>query len=140
MENVAWFLLLEEIYFQYQTPSQKFEMGKTFEIVYSLLVADIAIPCQVFLWPWGQNLRFGSLSHTLKTGIPVEEGDCILKLLQRVSRPEIQLGVAFHSELDFIYFLTQEAVYILVHFKFLRVQLPHVRENMPTAYFRSVQS
>ncbi len=45
--------------------------------------------------------RFHSI-YTLKTGIPVEEGDCILKLLWRVSRPEIQLGVAFHSELDFI--------------------------------------
>ncbi len=73
---------------------------------------------------------------TLKTGITVEERVCILKLLRRVSRPEIQLGVAFHSELYFIfncngiyfssqeqiaYFLTQEAVYILIHFKFLRV-------------------
>ncbi len=38
-------------------------------------------------------------SYTLKTGIPVEEGDSILKLLQRVSRPEIQLGVGIHSEL-----------------------------------------
>ena len=38
-------------------------------------------------------------TYTLKTGISVEEGDCILKLLRRVSRPEIQLGVAFHSEL-----------------------------------------
>ena len=44
--------------------------------------------------------RFCSnLIHTLKTGIPVKERDCILKLLRRVSRPEIQLGVAFHSEL-----------------------------------------
>ncbi len=39
--------------------------------------------------------------YTLKTGIPVEEG--VLKLLRRVSRPEIQLGVAFHSELNFIF-------------------------------------
>ncbi len=38
--------------------------------------------------------------HTLKTDIPVEEGDCISKLLRRVSRPEIQLGVAFPSELE----------------------------------------
>ena len=37
-----------------------------------------------------------NLNYTLKTGIPIEEGDCILKLLRRVSRPEIQLGVAFH--------------------------------------------
>ncbi len=80
-------------------------------------------------------LHFDTHLITLKTGIPVEEGDCILKLLRRVSHPEIQSGVAFHSELDFIncngiyfssqeriaYFLTQEAVYILVHFKFLRV-------------------
>ena len=34
-------------------------------------------------------------------GIPVEEGDSILKLLRRVFRPEIQLGVGFYSELDF---------------------------------------
>ncbi len=39
-------------------------------------------------------------THTLKTGIPVEEGDSILKLLRRVSRPEIQLGVVFYSELS----------------------------------------
>ncbi len=88
--------------------------------------------CYLDFWRW---------RYTLKTGIPVEEGDCILKLLRRLSRPEIQLGVAFHSELDFIfttfivnfngiyfssqeqiaYFLTQEAVNILVHFKLLRV-------------------
>ncbi len=41
--------------------------------------------------------------YTLKTGIPVEEGDSILKLLQRVSRPEIQLGVGIHSELDHLF-------------------------------------
>ena len=40
--------------------------------------------------------------YTLKTGFPVEEGDSILKLLQRVSRPGIQLGVGFYSEYDFI--------------------------------------
>ncbi len=34
--------------------------------------------------------------YPLKTGIPVEEGDSILKLLRRVSRPEIQLGVVFY--------------------------------------------
>ncbi len=34
-----------------------------------------------------------------QTGIPVEEGDSILKLLWRVSRPDIQLGVGIHSEL-----------------------------------------
>ncbi len=37
-------------------------------------------------------------TYTLKTGIPVEEGDSILKLLWRVSRPEIQLGVGMYSE------------------------------------------
>ncbi len=78
------------------------------------------------------------LTHTLKTGIPIEEGDSIFKFLRRVSRPEIQLGVVIHSELDFIincngiyfssqeqiaYFLTQEAVYFRVHFKFLRVHV-----------------
>ena len=60
----------------------------------------------------------------------LRKGDSILKLLQRVSRPEIHLWVGFHSELDGIYFssqeqiayfLTQEAAYLLVHFKFLRV-------------------
>ncbi len=39
---------------------------------------------------------------TLKTGIPAEDVDPILKLLRGVSRPEIQLGVAIHSELDFL--------------------------------------
>ena len=37
----------------------------------------------------------------LKTGIPIdmiEERDSILKLLRRISRPEIQLGVAFLSD------------------------------------------
>ncbi len=34
-------------------------------------------------------------SYTLKTGIPVEEGDSILMLMQKVFRPEIQLGVGF---------------------------------------------
>ncbi len=42
---------------------------------------------------------------TLKTGIPVEEGDSILKLLQRVSRPDIQLWVGIHSELHVDFFL-----------------------------------
>ncbi len=41
--------------------------------------------------------------YTLKTGIPVEEGESILKLLRRVSHPEIQLGVGIHSELDFFF-------------------------------------
>ena len=41
--------------------------------------------------------------YTLKIGIPVEEGDSILKLLWRVSRPEIQLGVGIHSELDLLF-------------------------------------
>ena len=35
--------------------------------------------------------------YTLKTGIPVEEGDSFLKLLRRVSRPERQLGVGFYG-------------------------------------------
>ncbi len=35
------------------------------------------------------------LSFTLKTGIPIEEGDSSLKLLRRVSLPEIQLEVVF---------------------------------------------
>ncbi len=43
------------------------------------------------------------IGYTLKTGIPVEEADSILKLLWRVSRPEMQLGVIFYSELDFIF-------------------------------------
>ncbi len=42
-------------------------------------------------------------AHTLETGIPVEEGDSFLKLLQRGSCPEIQLGVGIHSELDFFF-------------------------------------
>ncbi len=71
-------------------------------------------------------------AYTIKTGIPIEEGDstCILKLLRRVSRPEIQLagrvnctGIYFSSQEQIAYFLTQEAVYSLFHFKFLRVQL-----------------
>ncbi len=37
-----------------------------------------------------------NITYTLKTGIPVEEADSILKLLRRVSRPEIQLGVVFY--------------------------------------------
>ncbi len=44
------------------------------------------------------------ICHTLKTGIPVEEGDSILMLMWRVSRPEIQLGVGIHSELDFFFY------------------------------------
>ena len=35
-------------------------------------------------------------TETLKTGIPIEEGDSILKLLRGVSRPEIQSGVGFN--------------------------------------------
>ncbi len=77
--------------------------------------------------------------YTLKTGIPIEEGVFILKLLWRVSHPQIQLGVVFlfrtttfivncngiyfSSQEQIAYFLTQEAVYLLVHFKFLRVQI-----------------
>ncbi len=75
-------------------------------------------------------MGFLTSNYTLKTGIPIEEGDSILKLLRRGSRPEIQLGLGIYSKLDGIYFssqeqiayfLTQEAVYFLVHFKFLRV-------------------
>ncbi len=55
----------------------------------------------------------------------VDEGDSILKLQRRVSRPEIQLGMGIHSEFSsqeqIACFLSQEAVYFLVHFKFLRV-------------------
>ncbi len=32
---------------------------------------------------------------TLKTGIPIEDVDPILKLLRGVSHPEIQLGISF---------------------------------------------
>ena len=42
-------------------------------------------------------------SCTLKTDIPIEDLDPILKLLRGVSRPDIQLGVASHSELDFFF-------------------------------------
>ena len=59
-------------------------------------------------------VKFLMLRYALKTGIPVEEGDSILKLLQRVSHPEIQLGVGFHSEFSsqeqIAYFLTQEGI------------------------------
>ena len=47
------------------------------------------------------HMGFLTSNYTLKTGIPIEEGDSILKLLRRVSRPEIQLGMGIHSELDF---------------------------------------
>ncbi len=45
-------------------------------------------------------------SFPLKTGIPVEERDSILKLVRRVSHPEIQLGVGFYG----IYFPSQEQI------------------------------
>ncbi len=66
------------------------------------------------------------MRYTLKTGIPTEDVDPILKLLRGVSRPETQLGVAIHGicfsrQEQISYFLTQEAVHLLVHFKFLRV-------------------
>ena len=48
--------------------------------------------------PWNWESKY-----TLKTGIPVEEGDSILKLLWKVFHPEIQLGLGFYSELDFIF-------------------------------------
>ncbi len=51
--------------------------------------------------------------HTLKTGTPVEDGDPILKLLQRVSCPEIQFGVGIHSELDFFPNRTNKNVFFL---------------------------
>ena len=87
------------------------------------------------MWNVASILLFATGSvYTLKTGIPVEEGDSILKLLRRVSRPDIQLGVGIHSEAiincngiyfssqeQIVYFLIQEAVYFLVHFKFPRV-------------------
>ncbi len=37
--------------------------------------------------------------NTLKTGIPVEEGDSILKLLRRVSRPEMEFTFQVRSKL-----------------------------------------
>ncbi len=53
---------------------------------------------------WGSGaMQVYATVRTLKTGIPVEEADSILKLLGRVSCPEIQLGVVFYSELDFIF-------------------------------------
>ncbi len=48
----------------------------------------------------------------------------MLKLLRGDSRPEIQLGVGIHSELDdkqITYILSEDQVRILVLFKFLRV-------------------
>ncbi len=70
----------------------------------------------------------------------VEDGDSILKYLQRVSHPEIKFGggincngillqnlsilsrkIYFSSQEKIAYFLTQEAAHLLVHFKFLRV-------------------
>ncbi len=42
----------------------------------------------------------------------IEDGDSILKYLQGVSLPEIKFGRYFSR-----YFLTQEAVHLLVHFK-----------------------
>ncbi len=47
--------------------------------------------------------KFVELVYSLKTGIPIEEGDSILKLLRRVSHPEIQLGVVFDSEFEFLF-------------------------------------
>ncbi len=42
---------------------------------------------------WGVPETQAKSAYTLKTGIPVEEGDRILKLLRRVSRPEIQISM-----------------------------------------------
>ena len=47
------------------------------------------------------DIIYSVTCHTLKTGTPVEDGDSNFKLLREVSRPEIQLGVGTHSELDF---------------------------------------
>ncbi len=56
------------------------------------------VECKQFMQKFIANMQ----AYTLITGIPVEEGDSILKLLRRVSRPEIQLGMGIHSELDFL--------------------------------------
>ncbi len=64
----------------------------------------IYIYCRV-LGKWGLQRNCyprGGQDQALKTGIPIEEGDSLLKLPRRVSHPEIQLGVVFYSELDFI--------------------------------------
>ncbi len=68
---------------------------------------SIKILLQGETFPFNQNkiciyMREEISGHrTLKTGIPIdmiEERDSILKLLRRISRPEIQLGVAFLSD------------------------------------------
>ena len=48
-----------------------------------------------------QELCIVFIQYTLKTGTPVEDIDPILNLLWGVSRPEVQLGVDIHSELDY---------------------------------------
>ena len=55
--------------------------------------------------------------YTLKTSMLVEDGDSILKFFRRVSHSEI---IYFSSQEQIAYFLTQDAVHLLVHFKFLR--------------------
>ncbi len=113
----------------------------------------IIIICQIY-YSQSQDSISTALSrvimYTLKTGIPVDDGDFILKLLRRVSCPEIQLGVGivncngiyFSSQEQIAYFLTQEAVYPLVHFKFLRVYscLPFKRVIARDALFSQVTS
>ena len=59
----------------------------------------------------GGGIDLRSKNCTLKTGIPVEEGDSILKLLWRVFRPETQLGVGIHSELDIIFSIRNHHFY-----------------------------
>ena len=64
---------------------------------------------------------------TLKTGVPIEDGHSILKSFQRVSLSETTLSVRmnqneincngsyFSSQVEIAYFLTQEAVHLLVY-------------------------
>ncbi len=46
---------------------------------------------------------FEKMVYTLKTGIPVEEGDSILKLLRRVSRLEIQPPLLLSTVMEFTF-------------------------------------
>ncbi len=52
-----------------------------------------------YIWTGGNKMAKHKQYNTLKSGIPAEDGDSILKLLPRVSHPEIQLGVGIDSEL-----------------------------------------
>ncbi len=47
-----------------------------------------------------QSTRIKGTAYTLKTGIPVEDADPMLKLLRGVYHPKIQLGVGIHSKLQ----------------------------------------